>query len=50
MNYSCEFLVDKYLKCKEKNNLNECRLYFDLLKYCIYYSDNYQLSKSDSLR
>ena len=36
MNYSCEFLVKKYLKCKEKNNLNECRLYFDLLKYCIY--------------
>ena len=45
MNYSCEFLVDKYLKCKEKKTRNECKLYFDLLKYCIYYSDNYQLSK-----
>ena len=44
MNYSCNFLVDRYLKCKrknEKNPIKECRLYFELLKYCVYDNDNY---------
>ena len=42
MNYSCEFLVDKYLKCKYENEkIKECRLYFELLKFCVSFSDNY---------
>lgn len=48
----CQYLVDDFLSCK--NTCSEfhenCKVNFDLLKLCLYYSEKSSSSTSESLR